>query len=112
MTEPPFPDRLRIGYRWYRVSLLDSLDADSMNAWGYHSGKHFAIRVERSRPSQMANTLLHEIMHAALCVGRFSEVKDPSEEYIVASTTNLLTQIFQDNAALRDWFAWAWAQED
>ena len=109
--EPPFPKRVRVGYRWYRVIAWSPEEADDMNKWGQHSPKYASIRVEKGRPSETANTLLHEIIHGAMDMAGFDHVQGPSEEFITSAVANLLTQVFQDNADLRDWMAWAWAQE-
>ncbi len=113
MTEPPFPERVRVGYRPWRIEVLDPRASHSRHAFGECSYPEQTLRIATDLgPIKTANTLLHEIMHATFNTFGFNEVSEPSEEFLVTSTANVLTQVMQANPTLRDWLAWAWAQED
>lgn len=113
MIEPPFPVRVRIGYRPWRIEAWDPPAAQAHDALGECSFREQTIRVLRDLgPTKTANTLLHEILHAAFDLFGFDSVEGPSEEFLVGQTAGVLSQVMYTNPELRAWLAWAWAQED
>lgn len=113
MTEPPFPARVRVGYRPWRIEALGQRASHSRHAFGECSYPEQVLRVCTDLgPAKTANTLLHELLHATFDLVGFNDVAEPTEEFLVTSTANVLSQIMYANPELRAWLAWAWAQED
>lgn len=104
---------MRVGYRPWRVEVLGPRSSHSRHAFGECSYPEQVLRVSTDLgPAKTCNSLLHEIMHATFDLSGYNEVVEPSEEFLVTSISNTLTQVMQANPELREWLAWAWAQED
>ena len=94
------PKSVRVGYRDYAVNEYDARMAEAERQWGWHSsGLHeIQVRLSGLRDSEIANTLLHEVLHAAYQVADIKQGDD--EERTVTAIANQLTQVWRDNPEL------------
>ncbi len=89
------PEKVKIGYRNYKISVLPQHEADARGLRGTHVGHRGVIRIETGMDTeQQANTLFHELLHACWLQ---SDLPDDVEEHTVTVLANQLTQVFQDN---------------
>lgn len=99
---PPLPGSIRVGYRTYRVEEFEILDATSADKFGECDHIRGLIRVRMDLgPVVIANTLLHEVLHACCEVGGLQD--DDKEERVVEVLSNQLTQVWRDNF---EWSSW------
>ena len=59
------------------------------------------LREKFQNDQQMAETLLHELLHAIFCVGGVKP-KDP-EERIISQTSTVMASVIRDNPNLMRW---------
>lgn len=112
MAEMEFPTRVKVSYKTYRIEDWHPKAAAGAGRYGEASHQERVLRIDTSfGPIQTADTLMHEILHAIASVGH-TELFSGSEERAVEGVAAGVTQVMRDNPAVRDWFAWAWAQED
>jgi hypothetical protein len=100
----PLPRSVVVGYRTYRVDLIDAATADAEKFDGciqHNLGRIYLD--ERMSPPAMANTLLHEILHACWYMGGLYEA--PVEEVAVVVLSNQLSQVIRDNPDVVKWIA-------
>lgn len=96
------PKSIRVGYRTYIVEAWPAIEASGEGRFGEHSPLSGVIRVRDDLdPVEKANTLLHEVLHAAHFVGGI-QGGNKSEEDTVIILANQLAQIWRDNP---DWVA-------
>jgi hypothetical protein len=95
------PAAVRIGYRRYVIMPLP--EDGAIGQHGSHCSMTMTIRVRPTpdRPSEAANTLLHEMLHASWDLAGLGR-KAPEEKAITA-ISNHLCQTIQDNPAVWDW---------
>ena len=87
------PSTIKVGFRTYAVKLMP---ADWHNdEVGYHDEVAEVIRVRKGKPAEMANTLLHELGHAAWELGSLG--KRAKEERAVTVLANVLCGVIADN---------------
>ena len=98
------PDKIKIGYREYKLEEWKQTVASANEAQGQFFAKEGIIgyTAEEKRVSH-ANTVLHEILHAIVYQWNI-ELEDKEEEKLVNGLTNGLTTVFVDNPKLMDYF--------
>lgn len=103
----PLPDEIKVGFRSYRVFLhAEELAGPDGPAVGQCRHNASEIHVATSQPPrEIANTLLHEIMHGIWDVYTLGETVKNDEESIVNCLTNGLCGVIRDNPGLAKWFA-------
>ena len=75
----------------------EPLDASGQSKFGMFSSLQGVIRVRSDLPPQeLANTLLHEVLHAAHFVGGM-QGGEKEEEDTVIILSNVLCQVWRDN---------------
>lgn len=82
------PEEVEILGQWWEVEIVDL-------AGEFGNCDTFNRRIQLNRgntPSQMASTLLHEVIHAGLHVSGLSEVFPTTEEAICMALENVLHQ--------------------
>ena len=96
------PDKIKIGYRDYKLEEWKQTVASANEAQGQFFSKEGVIgyTVEEKGVSH-ANTLLHEILHAI--VYQWNIELGDKEEPVVNGLTNGLTTVFVDNPKLMDY---------
>ena len=98
------PDKIKIGYRSYKLEEWKQTVASANEAQGQFFAKEGIIgyTAEETGVSH-ANTLLHECMHAIIYQWNM-ELDEKTEESVVNGLANGLTTIFVDNPKLLDYF--------
>ena len=98
------PEKIKIGYRDYKLEELKQTVASANEAQGQFFAKEGIIgyTAEETGVSH-ANTLLHECMHAIIYQWNM-ELDEKTEESVVNGLANGLTTIFVDNPKLLDYF--------
>ena len=97
------PKRIKVGYRTYKVQTWPVLEAIGADCSGETCHVSRVIKVDVTRGGvQIAETLLHEILHAIWDV-QVMEIKDP-EERLVTCFASGLTGVWIDNPSLLLWF--------
>lgn len=90
------PTSIRVGYRDIAVEAYTTPNFDRHGEYETSTG---TIRLSMERPPQrLANTLLHEVLHAA-----WENTNLPAkaaEEDVVTSLANQLAQVWRDNPTL------------
>ena len=98
----PMPSSVKIGWAEYSIQHWDHLTAVSSRRRGEQSDIEKVIRVDSFLdPRSVAETLLHEIIHAVYSV--FQMGREDDEERITQITSNGLATAMRDNP---DVFAW------
>lgn len=100
------PDSIRVGYLNYAVETYHPISATAHAKHGEHSPLEQKIRLhEDQTPQQMANTIIHEVLHAIFYQSGIRNVAPEhiGEELIVDSLSNGLCQVFQDNPKLLEY---------
>ena len=97
------PERIRIGYKEYRIEAQGRQDTDNDSHLGFVSHDHNLIRSQaHGEKSECANTLLHEILHCCCHVGEMGLDYD-NEERAVSILANHLIAAMQDNPEVFRW---------
>lgn len=105
------PTHVRIGPYRYRVELADLGDmADPEderedNGFGEYAPEVETIRLNKNqRPDSLADTLLHEVLHAVLGYTGAQEMlktfNDSAEEFVVSALTGELLNVLRRNPSL------------
>lgn len=106
------PKKLRIGYSSYVVKVMDKDAAELVGVCGTsHAIKQVITITEDMVPQQVANTFLHEVIHAIHHMAGLMGRENPSEEEYTNLTANGLCAFFQDNPEALDWMQMALATE-
>ncbi len=94
------PDKIKIGYRDYKLEEWKQTVASANEAQGQFFAKEGVIgyTAEETGVSH-ANTLIHEILHAIVYQWNM-ELDEKDEEKLVNGLANGLTTIFVDNPKL------------
>ena len=97
------PDKIKVGYKEYKLEEWKQTVANAGDAHGQFFSKEGVIgyTAEESGVSH-ANTLLHEIIHAIIYQWNI-ELGEKEEEHLVNGVTNGLTSVFVDNPELMDY---------
>ena len=97
------PDKIKIGYRDYKLEEWKQTVASANEAHGQFFSKEGIIGyTEEEKGVSHANTILHEILHAVFYQWNI-ELGDKEEEQLVNGLTNGLTTVFVDNSELLDY---------
>ena len=92
----PFPEVVKVGYADYKCELWHSLDASAFDRKGECCRSTKVIRVRNDMPGrETAQTLLHEILHAAYYDSRLES--GDTEERIVGTLAHVIAQVYRDN---------------
>lgn len=112
------PSHVKIGYAVFKISLYNNVDYQ--HHYNRISGTtdqgeiplgitwknmHIIMLHSDQPPSEMASTLLHEIMHAAWHVFAIDPTgsKDDQEERFITQMSNALSTIMIDNPLVMGW---------
>ena len=97
------PDKIKIGYRDYRLEEWKQTVASANEAQGQFFSKEGIIGYTADEKGvSHANTLLHEILHAIVYQWNM-ELDEKTEEHVVNGITNGLTTVLVDNPKLIDY---------
>ncbi len=103
------PEKVKIGYRNYKIADLPQHEADARGLRGTHYAHAGIIRIERNMDTeQQANTFIHEILHACWLQ---CDINEELEEHAVTVLANQLTQVFQDNPEVTKYLRSALAKQ-
>ena len=100
------PNNVRIGYKDVKIKYVrpDYKKWEMTDCFGEYDYRQNIIQVQHDLCGQeMANTIFHEIMHAAVQVSGLNQEKAPlekpeDEEAVVNQLTNVMMGVFRDNA--------------
>ena len=97
------PDKIKIGYRNYKMEEWKQTVASANDAHGQFFAKEGVIgyTVEEKGVSH-ANTIIHECLHAIIYQWNM-DLEEKVEELVVSGLANGLTTIFVDNPKLMDY---------
>ena len=97
------PDKIKIGYREYKLEEWKQTVASANDAHGQFFAKEGVIgyTVEEKGVSH-ANTIIHECLHAIIYQWNM-DLEEKVEELVVSGLANGLTTIFVDNPKLMDY---------
>ena len=104
------PDMVRIGYKDVKIRYVrpDYKKWEMTDCFGEYDYRQNIIQVQHDLCGQeIANTLFHEIMHAAVQVAGLNQEKAPLEkpefeEAVVNQLTNVMMGVFRDNPWMID----------
>ena len=97
------PDKIKIGYREYKLEEWKQTVASANEAQGQFFSKEGVIGyVTTEKGVSHANTILHEIMHAIIYQWNI-ELDEKVEELVVNGLSNGLTTVLVDNPKLMDY---------
>ncbi len=97
---------IRINYEDVKIDIVESSNGVDGHFFGEYDSNKNIINLDKNQSSRsMANSLLHEVMHAAVYHSGLNTEgnclsKDKDEELVVNNLTNALSQIIRDN----NWF--------
>ncbi len=99
------PKKIKIGYADYKVINMKSDYADHDSKEGHCQNSHhiITIRVDDRPESEVANTLLHEVLHAIWFMWGNGHAQE--EETCVNTLSNGLMTCFRDNPELIEYFS-------
>ena len=96
------PDKIKIGYREYKLEECKQTVASANEAQGQFFAKEGVIGyTAEEKGVSHANTLIHELLHAIVYQWNM-ELEEKDEEKLVNGLANGLTTIFVDNPKLMD----------
>ena len=97
------PDKIKIGYREYKLEEWKQTVASANEAQGQFFAKEGVIGyVATEKGVSHANTIIHECLHAILYQWNM-DLEEKVEELVVSGLANGLTTIFVDNPKLMDY---------
>lgn len=104
------PSTVRIGYKDVRIKYVrpDFKKWEMTDCFGEYDYRQNVIQIQHDLCGQeMANTIVHEIMHAAVQVAGLNQEKAPLEkpefeEAVVNQLTNVMMGVFRDNPWMID----------
>jgi len=104
------PNNVRIGYKDVKIKYVrpDYKKWEMTDCFGEYDYRQNIIQVQHDLCGQeMANTIFHEIMHAAVQVSGLNQEKAPlekpeDEEAVVNQLTNVMMGVFRDNEWMVD----------
>jgi hypothetical protein len=90
------PSSVKVGYADIQIVPMHTLEGFSHGVFGHFSASELAIRVINDlTETQVANTLLHEVLHACWHVAGLED--EDEEERIVTCLANTYLQVLRDN---------------
>ena len=101
------PDHVKVGYKDIKIKYVrpDYKKWEMTDCLGEYDYRQNVISIQHDLCGQeRANTIIHEIMHAAVSVSGLNQEKaalekDEHEEAVVDQLTNVMMGVFRDN----DW---------
>jgi len=101
------PDKVRVGYKDIKIKYVrpDYKKWQMTDCFGEYDYRQNIITIQHDLCGQeRANTIIHEIMHAAVSISGLNQEKaalekDEHEEAVVNQLTNVMMGVFRDN----DW---------
>ena len=103
------PDKIKIGWKDVKIEKVKtSFIKNNSDYWGQYIARESKIEIqEEAKGIDLANTLLHEIIHAIVYHSSLNSEGGPlkdgdEEEQAVNSMTNWLIGVFKDNPWLLD----------
>jgi len=101
------PDHVKVGYKDIKIKYVrpDYKKWEMTDCFGEYDYRQNVISIQHDLCGQeRANTIIHEIMHAAVSVSGLNQEKaalekDEHEEAVVNQLTNVMMGVFRDN----DW---------
>tara|TARA_R100000544_G_scaffold27165_2_gene14082 strand:+ start:1900 stop:2319 length:420 start_codon:yes stop_codon:yes gene_type:complete len=101
------PDHVKVGYKDIKIKYVrpDYKKWELTDCFGEYDYRQNVINIQHDLCGQeRANTIIHEIMHAAVSVSGLNQEKaalekDEHEEAVVNQLTNVMMGVFRDN----DW---------
>ena len=101
---------MRIGYKDVKIKYVrpDYKKWQMTDCFGEYDYRQNVIQIQHDLCGQeIANTIFHEIMHAAVQVAGLNQEKAPlekteDEEAVVNQLTNVMMGVFRDNAWMVD----------
>ena len=98
------PDKIKIGYRDYKLEEWKQTVASANEAQGQFFAKEGIIGfTAEEKGVSHANTIIHECLHAIIYQWNM-DLEEKVEELVVNGLANGLTTIFVDNPKLLDYF--------
>lgn len=99
----PLPKSIRVGFKTYDILPwpIENVIDDASLGRCEHFKSQIHVAVGGRAWSDVAETLIHEILHACWYVARLEDA--PPEEKAVATLASGLAQVLSDNPALRAW---------
>lgn len=98
------PDKIKIGWKDVDLEKIKvSFAKNNSDYWGQYIARQNKIEIQEEAEGQdLANTLLHEIVHAIVYHSSMNAeggplTQDGDEEQVVNSMTNWLMGVFKDN---------------
>ena len=104
------PDHVKVGYKDIKIKYVrpDYKKWEMTDCFGEYDYRQNVISIQHDLCGQeRANTIIHEIMHAAVSVSGLNQEKaalekDEHEEAVVNQLTNVMMGVFRDNDWLVD----------
>lgn len=97
------PTSVRIGNMEWKIEVASQQDSQANGEFGHCNTLSQRIRLAPNQTAQcLANSLLHEILHAIHWVYGLWR-NDPDEEHYTNQTANGLCAFFQDNPYAMQW---------
>jgi hypothetical protein len=101
-SRPGLPSRVRVGPFDYRVEEWPSSAASAREMLGECDRVNLVIRIRTDIPrQQVAETFLHEILHAIWVVGSMYQAGDDEEKLVTKLSINIF-QVMRDNPDVMD----------
>ena len=96
------PKKVRVGWLTYSIGVMDDDISQMVGAMGFVKSEEQVIKVARELPpQQLANTVLHEIVHAIHYQHGLTD--ESGEEEFTTMTTHGLCAFWQDNPEMMMW---------
>ena len=104
------PNKVRIGYKDVKIKYVrpNFKKWEMTDCFGEYDYRQNVIQIQHDLCGQeMSNTIIHEIMHAAVQVAGLNQEKAPLEkpeyeEAVVNQLTNVMMGVFRDNPWIID----------
>ena len=104
------PTTIKVGWKDLKIEYVDpTFKKYNADYWGQFVARKGLIEVQReAQGDDLANTLLHEVLHAIVYTASLNAEggaleEDKHEEQVVNSVTNYLMGVFKDNPWFLDW---------
>ena len=99
------PKSVKIGCHKYSIVIDDKIaNGEGVEYWGLCNRGEFKITISKEcfkHESILANTILHECLHAIWAERGLNHQENPPEELIVTLLSNGIQQLYADNPQLR-----------
>ncbi len=106
---PKLPEKVKIGYRTYKITSWPAVEANSAGRYAQVSHLVKEIKVDESHGSiQTGESLLYEIIHAVFTI--FYREEDEKEEGTVQKASNGLATVWVDNPEVMKFIADCFAE--